>query len=67
MEQEAHLCDCHMMRSFVSGLDILAEVQLEDGVEAPAAIAWRGDGKHFATLSRQHAGGEHLARMLLLS
>lgn len=38
--------------------DILAEIQLEEGVEGPAAISWRGDGKHFATLSREHLAGE---------
>ena len=65
--REAHLCDSHICAPLFQDWDILAEVQLEAGVEAPAAIAWRGDGKHFATLSRQHAGGEHLARMLLLS
>ena len=38
--------------------DILAELQLEERVEGLAAISWRGDGKHFATLSREHLGGE---------
>ncbi len=38
--------------------DILAEEQLEDSVEGSAVISWRGDGKHFATLSREQPGGK---------
>lgn len=38
--------------------DILGEIQLEENLEGPAAISWRGDGKHFATLTQEHLRGE---------